>query len=76
MGQLRGLGQVARRLGAPPHLPRRQHTIPQAALPSQAQVVIAGAGMIGNSVAYHLVQRGWSDIVIIDKGGVADGTSR
>merc|ERR1719507_2143754 len=48
--------------------------------------------MIGNSVAYHLVQvllvihelylldnslqRGWSDIVIIDKGGVADGTSR
>merc|ERR1719397_1113878 len=31
--------------------------------------------MIGNSVAYHLVQRGWSDIVIIDKGGVADGTS-
>ena len=32
------------------------------------QVVIAGAGMIGNSVAYHLVKRGWSDIVIIDKG--------
>ncbi len=24
--------------------------------------------MIGNSVAYHLVKRGWSDIVIIDKG--------
>ena len=32
------------------------------------KVVIAGSGMIGNSVAYHLVQRGWSDIVIIDKG--------
>merc|ERR1719427_1733263 len=32
--------------------------------------------MIGNSVAYHLVQRGWSNIVIIDKGGVADGTSK
>merc|ERR1719427_146203 len=32
--------------------------------------------MIGNSVAYHLVQRGWSDIVIIDKGGEADGTSK
>merc|ERR1719167_877157 len=32
--------------------------------------------MIGNSVAYHLVQRGWSDIVIIDKGNVADGTSK
>ena len=32
--------------------------------------------MIGNSVACHLVQNGWKDIVIIDKGGVADGTSK
>ncbi len=32
--------------------------------------------MIGNSVASHLVQNGWKDIVIIDKGGVADGTSK
>merc|ERR1719317_1015756 len=32
--------------------------------------------MIGNSVAYHLVQRGWSDIVVIDKGSVASGTSK
>lgn len=45
-------------------------------LPKRAQVVIAGAGMIGNSVACHLVQNGWNDIVIIDKGGVADGTSK
>ena len=45
-------------------------------LPSRAQVVIAGAGMIGNSVACHLVQNGVKDIVIIDKGRVADGTSK
>jgi len=38
--------------------------------------VIAGSGLIGNSVAYHLVQHGWTDIVIIDKGNVADGTSK
>merc|ERR1719154_241974 len=57
-------------------LNRNYQTITQSTLPSHAQVVIAGAGMIGNSVAYHLVQRGWSDIVIIDKGGVADGTSK
>ena len=38
-------------------------------LPSRAQVVIAGSGLIGNSVAYHLVkEHGWSDVVIIDKG--------
>ena len=40
------------------------------ALPQRAQVVIAGAGMIGNSVACHLVQNGVKDIVIIDKGEV------
>ena len=45
-------------------------------LPQRAQVVIAGAGMIGNSVACHLVQNGVKDIVIIDKGAVADGTSK
>jgi len=32
--------------------------------------------MIGNAVASHLVQNGVTDIVIIDKGGVADGTSK
>ena len=45
-------------------------------LPERAQVVIAGAGMIGNAVACHLVQNGVTDIVIIDKGEVADGTSK
>lgn len=32
--------------------------------------------MIGNAVASHLVQNGVTDVVIIDKGGVADGTSK
>ena len=45
-------------------------------LPSQAQVVIAGSGMIGNSVAFHLAQNGWQDIVVLDKGQVAGGSSK
>jgi len=45
-------------------------------LPSKAQVVIAGSGMIGNSVAFHLTQAGFKDVVVIDKGHVAGGTSR
>ncbi len=45
-------------------------------LPESASVVVAGAGLIGNSVAYHLVERGWKDVVIIDKGNIADGTSK
>ncbi len=38
------------------------------ALPSKARVVIIGAGIVGNSVAYHLAQKGWTDMVMVDKG--------
>nr|CAD7439979.1 unnamed protein product [Timema bartmani] len=36
-------------------------------LPKQAQVVICGAGMVANSVAYHLVQNGWTDVLVLEK---------
>ena len=39
-----------------------------ATLPSQARVVVIGAGIVGNSMAYHLAKQGWKDIVLIDKG--------
>jgi len=33
-----------------------------------ADIVIAGAGVIGASVAYHLAKRGCRDIVVLDRG--------
>jgi len=39
-----------------------------AALPSTARVVVIGAGIVGNSLAYHLARLGWTDIVQLDKG--------
>lgn len=33
----------------------------------QAQVVIIGAGVIGASVAYHLAQRGCTDVLIVER---------
>ncbi len=35
---------------------------------NRARVVIIGAGIAGTSVAYHLVQRGWKDILVVDQG--------
>ncbi len=37
-------------------------------LPARQRVVIIGAGIVGNSVAYHLTQLGEADITLIDKG--------
>ncbi len=39
-------------------------------LPDRARVVVIGAGIVGNSMAYHLARQGWRDIVLIDKGAL------
>ena len=39
-----------------------------AQLPAKAKCVIIGAGIVGNSVLYHLARLGWKDLVQIDKG--------
>jgi glycine cleavage system aminomethyltransferase T/glycine/D-amino acid oxidase-like deaminating enzyme len=38
------------------------------AFPSHARVVIVGAGIVGNGLAWHLARLGWRDIVQVDKG--------
>ncbi len=37
-------------------------------LPEHANVVVIGAGIVGNCVTYHLARLGWKDIVLLDKG--------
>ncbi len=37
-------------------------------LPTQARVVIIGAGIVGNSMVWHLARLGWRDIVLLEKG--------
>ena len=36
--------------------------------PDSARVVIVGAGIAGASVAHHLAERGWDQIVVVDQG--------
>ncbi len=37
-------------------------------LPKKAKVVVIGAGIVGNSMVYHLAKLGWTDMVLVDKG--------
>ncbi|XP_060066182.1 pyruvate dehydrogenase phosphatase regulatory subunit, mitochondrial-like [Ylistrum balloti] len=44
-------------------------------VPSSARVVICGGGVLGTSVAYHLTERGWSDVVLLEQGSLTCGTT-
>ena len=37
-------------------------------VPTNARVVIIGAGIVGSSMAWHLARLGWRDIVLVEKG--------
>ena len=39
-----------------------------ASVPGQADVVVIGAGIVGNSMAYQLALHGWRRIVLVEKG--------
>ncbi|GAA3470300.1 FAD-dependent oxidoreductase [Nonomuraea roseola] len=42
---------------------------------SRARVVIVGGGIVGCSVAYHLAELGWSDVVVLEQGQLSCGTT-
>ena len=44
-------------------------------LPSRAQVVVIGGGIIGASIAYHLTKRGVTDVLLIEQGQLTGGTT-
>ena len=44
-------------------------------LPSHAQVVIIGGGIIGCSVAYHLCKLGLTDVVLLERKSLTSGTT-
>ena len=44
-------------------------------LPDHSRVVIIGGGVIGCSVAYHLTQLGWTDVVLLERKQLTSGTT-
>jgi len=47
----------------------------QTSIPARAQVVIIGGGIIGASVAYQLMKRGWHDVVLLERKKLTSGTT-
>ncbi|MCW1970675.1 MAG: FAD-dependent oxidoreductase [Anaerolineae bacterium] len=37
-------------------------------IPSQARLVIVGAGIVGCTAAYHFAKLGWKEVIVLDKG--------
>ena len=46
-----------------------------APLPDRARVIIVGGGVIGTSVAYHLAERGCTDVLLLEQGQLSCGTT-
>ena len=44
-------------------------------IPESAQVVIIGGGIVGASIAYHLTELGWTDVVLLERNTLTSGTT-
>ena len=44
-------------------------------LPDRCQVVVIGGGVIGCSIAYHLAQRGVTDVVVVERRSLTHGST-
>jgi glycine cleavage system aminomethyltransferase T/glycine/D-amino acid oxidase-like deaminating enzyme len=49
--------------------------LPASSMPERARVVIVGGGIIGASIAYHLTERGETDVVLLERGRLTNGTT-
>ena len=42
---------------------------------TSARAVVVGGGIVGTSVLYHLARAGWSDVVLLERGELASGST-
>jgi glycine cleavage system T protein len=44
-------------------------------LPDRARIVVIGGGVGGTSIAYHLTQRGWRDVLLLERAQLTSGST-
>jgi glycine cleavage system aminomethyltransferase T/glycine/D-amino acid oxidase-like deaminating enzyme len=49
--------------------------VPRAELPESARCVIVGGGVGGTSLAYHLAELGWEDVVLLERSQLTSGST-
>ena len=49
--------------------------MPRAELPDRARCVIVGGGVGGTSLAYHLAELGWGDVVLLERSQLTSGST-
>ena len=54
---------------------KEQANKPTGKLPGTARVVVIGGGAVGASVLYHLAERGWRDVVLLEKNELTSGST-
>lgn len=42
-------------------------------IPTTAEIVVVGAGVLGASIAFHLTRKGARDVLLVDRAGVCSG---
>jgi heterotetrameric sarcosine oxidase gamma subunit len=64
---------------APEHLANRDldvaSTLPAGPPPSAARILIVGGGIVGASIAYHLALAGETDVILVERGQLTNGTT-
>jgi len=53
----------------------RKETQSDSSMKTTARVVVIGGGVVGVSTLYHLVKKGWSDVVLIERKELTSGST-
>ncbi|MHB1822106.1 MAG: GcvT family protein [Acidimicrobiales bacterium] len=70
-----GAGGFTSRASTEPTPPHGSPLTAGRAIPGRAQVVIIGGGVVGCSIAYQLTARGISDVVLVERSRLTDGST-